>query len=157
MKKCFKCQNTKELSEFYQHLHMIGGRVNKCKECNKTDVRENRLTKVSYYREYDRLRGNRITKEKSQEWGNKYPAKKLAQTLIHNAIRANLLDKQDCEQCGSKIYIHAHHDDYLKPFNIRWLCAAHHSQWHKLNGEGMNGSIQLEELQIKSITQFQTK
>jgi len=40
--------------------------------------------------------------------------------------------------CGSSEYIHAHHDDYDKPLDVRWLCAAHHKQWHDENGEAKN-------------------
>jgi len=133
---------------------MFDGYLNKCKECNKKDVRGNRKDKVSYYREYDRLRGNRITKEKIKERDLKYPAKKLALTLIHNLLRAKKISRQPCEECGSVQYVHAHHDDYLKPFNVRWLCAAHHSQWHKKFGEAKNGSVRIEDLKIRSITQF---
>lgn len=23
-----------------------------------------------------------------------------------------------------------HHDNYMRPFDIRWLCVKHHRQWH---------------------------
>lgn len=154
MKICFKCQNIKPLTDFYKHSQMLDGYLNKCKECNKKDVRENRKDKVNYYREYDRLRGNRITKEKIKERGLKYPAKKLALTLVNNLLRAGKISRQPCEECESTTHVHAHHDDYAKPFDVRWLCAAHHSQWHKKHGEAKNGSLKKEDLKIRSITQF---
>jgi hypothetical protein len=55
-KECFKCSKEKELTEFYKHPDMPDGRVNKCKECNKLDVRQNYSKKREYYIEYDKKR-----------------------------------------------------------------------------------------------------
>ena len=56
MKTCFKCNTEKELDEFYKHPAMVDGRVNKCKECNKKDVRANYANKKDYYSSYDKAR-----------------------------------------------------------------------------------------------------
>lgn len=53
MKTCFKCNINKPLDDFYKHPQMPDGYVNKCKECNKKDVRENYSKKREYYRDYD--------------------------------------------------------------------------------------------------------
>lgn len=59
MKKCFKCRVEKELSEFYKHPGMWDGYLGKCKECNKTDVRENYRKNIQHYIEYEKKRGNK--------------------------------------------------------------------------------------------------
>lgn len=138
-KVCFKCQKLLPLSGFYRHPKMQDGYVNKCKECNKADVRANRAKNLDHYREYDRARGNRQSREYTMEYRSAFPNKYKAQTMVSNAIRDKKLFPEPCAIC-SGMDVHAHHDDYLKPLNVRWLCAAHHSQWHKKNGEGANGS-----------------
>ena len=40
-KKCFGCDLDKNIEDFYKHKQMKDGRVNKCKDCNKKDVRDN--------------------------------------------------------------------------------------------------------------------
>lgn len=137
MKTCFKCGDKKPLSSFYRHPEMVDGRVNKCKECNKIDVRENRMVKVEYYRAYDRARGNRQGYQYTKEYRERYPNKYRAHAIVNSAIKRKKLFSQPCDVCGSE-ETQAHHDDYFKPLNVRWMCAAHHSQWHKQNGEGLN-------------------
>lgn len=139
MKKCFKCLEIKAISEFYKHKRMADGHLNKCKSCTKNDSTTNRNRNIEHYREYDRKRGNRQPSGYLKEYRQKFPIKYRATGIVNNAIRDNKLFKEPCEICGDK-KSHAHHDDYSKPLNVRWLCAAHHKQWHRDNGEGLNAS-----------------
>jgi len=140
-KQCFKCGEVKDLSCFYKHPKMADGHVNKCKECNKLDVRKNRKSKVDYYREYDKARGARLSKEYQHWYRAEYPGKILARQMVGNAVRDGRLQKgKECENCGSSHYrLHGHHDDYAYPLSVRWLCPACHKQWHDKNGEAPNG------------------
>jgi hypothetical protein len=117
---------------------MADGHLNKCKDCAKSDATNNRNSNLERYREYDRKRGNRQPKGYQREYKNKFPNKYKAHVITGNAIRDKKLFQEPCEVCGSSKNVHAHHDDYSKPLNVRWLCAAHHRQWHIENGEAKN-------------------
>lgn len=53
-----------------------------------------------------------------------------AVTAVGNAIRLGKLTRQPCEKCGSTTRVEAHHDDYSKPLDVRWLCHIHHGEHH---------------------------
>jgi hypothetical protein len=122
-KKCFKCGITKAITEFYVHPQMGDGRLNKCKECARADVRKNYEANADYYREYDRQRGYRPGPRE----------KVLARRAVKAALLKGALVAQPCEvavDCRGRI--EAHHDDYSKPLDVRWLCKKHHGEAHTL-------------------------
>lgn len=159
-KECFKCGGVYPLSGFYKHPAMPDGHVNKCKECNKQDVRENRKTNIDYYRGYDKRRAMRPDRVKARtlyqkteagkqssararkRWTGKNPIKVGAKNIVNNAVRDGKLIKPSacecCEQTPKRL--HGHHDDYAHPLIVRWLCTPCHFKWHKENGEGKNAS-----------------
>lgn len=81
-----------------------------------------------------RLAGNKA----KAAYKKRNPNKAKAHAIVGRAVRAGKLFKKPCEICKVENNIHAHHDDYLEPLNVRWLCAAHHAQWHRDNGEAKN-------------------
>tara|TARA_R110000850_G_scaffold28520_1_gene79668 strand:- start:78 stop:497 length:420 start_codon:yes stop_codon:yes gene_type:complete len=138
MKNCFKCGEDKPLTEYYKHKQMGDGYLGKCKSCTKKDSTNHRNDNIEKIRKYDRKRGNRQAPEYVKSLRIKYPNQYKSQNMVSNSIRDGKLFKKPCEVCGSENNVHAHHDDYLEPLNVRWLCAAHHKQWHRDNGEGLN-------------------
>lgn len=56
--------------------------------------------------------------------------------LTRSYIKAGKLIKGSCEVCGTNETIEAHHDDYAKPMDIRWLCRKHHREHHQTNNLG---------------------
>lgn len=138
MKQCFKCKKEKPLTGFYKHKQMADGHLNKCKECTKKDSTSHRNKNLKKIRAYDRKRGNRQSPDYMKKYRERFPRKYKAHGLVNNAVRDKKLFKEPCEVCGKKKNVHAHHDDYAKPLNIRWLCPVHHKQWHEENGEAKN-------------------
>ncbi len=137
MKKCFKCGVEKPLTEFYRHKQMADGYLNKCKDCTKKDSTNRRNKNLEAVREYDRNRGNRQGYEYTKDYRKKYPKKAAAHRKVNYELRKGSILKKPCEVCGA-VKVVAHHDDYDRPLEIRWLCQAHHTQWHTKHGEGKN-------------------
>jgi hypothetical protein len=149
IKKCFRCGASKPLSEFYRHPKMADGRLGKCKDCTRADVNNNRQEKNDYYAAFDRARANlphrvaarkayaktdrgrMVTKAAKKRWIAMHPAIRAAHVITGNAIRDKRLIKGPCEVCGTTIRVQAHHDDYTKPMDVRWLCVKHHNEHHK--------------------------
>lgn len=136
-KTCFKCRATLPIDEFYRHPQMGDGYLNKCKLCARLDVQANRINRLEYYREYDRARGTRVygnagsvDRKASVRHRLRNPAKSRARAITGNAIRDGQLIRQPCEVCGERV-TDAHHDDYAKPLDVRWLCRTHHAEHHK--------------------------
>lgn len=134
MKVCFKCGKTKALNEFYRHPRMADGRLGKCKTCTKKDVAQNYQDKRVYYAHYEKLRykkpeRRKAIKEYQRTRRAKSPGKYRCAYTVSNAIRNGTLVRQPCEQCG-KPNAQAHHEDYRRPFKIRWLCRKHHLTQH---------------------------
>lgn len=48
---------------------------------------------------------------------------------VHRAKKAGKLLPEPCEVCGA-VKVDAHHDDYSKPLQVRWLCRLHHRAHH---------------------------
>jgi hypothetical protein len=62
------------------------------------------------------------------QWLERNPLKKRAHIITTNAIHAGKLIKPShCEQCDT-VRVEAHHDDYSKPLEIRWLCLVCHKR-----------------------------
>ena len=135
-KQCFKCLKIKELDAFYKHKQMGDGHLGKCIGCTKKDARNRYRDPEAKKRiqEYERTRyKNPFRKEKIKIYLRKrrvkHPMKARANNKVSNALRSGKLKRQSCEVCG-EIKTQAHHTDYRKPFQIKWLCFKHHRQEH---------------------------
>jgi len=58
--------------------------------------------------------------------------RKKAREKLNHYLRDNHIERQLCEVCGNPD-TEAHHDDYSKPLEIRWLCFEYHREWHKFH------------------------
>lgn len=53
-----------------------------------------------------------------------------ARGILNHYLRDNRVQRPKCEICNE--IAEAHHDDYDKPLDVKWLCRKHHRQYHKI-------------------------
>lgn len=158
MKTCKSCNLTKAKDEFYAHPKALDGKDSSCKHCRKAKVYANRMSKLEYYKEYDRNRPNKEERneqtklrvnqlyaedtefrEKIQAtktaWSERNPHKRKAQYALSNAVRdSKIIKPTSCEHCGtSEKKIQGHHWSYLEEhwLDVIWLCTGCHGKEHK--------------------------
>ena len=118
MLKCSHCKRLKEDGFFSKDGKR---RHSWCKKCKRPVDKE--------YQRKRRTENPGLKAKEYRIYREKYPEKVRAQQLLNAAIVSGKIKKQPCEKCG-KGRVHAHHDDYSKPYSIRWLCPVHHKEVH---------------------------
>src|SRR5689334_5196676 len=63
------------------------------------------------------------------EWQAKNPLARWAHIALASGLRRGLVKRRPCEVCGSEP-ADAHHDDYSRPLEVRFLCRRHHRIFH---------------------------
>lgn len=91
-----------------------------CKKRRMEWVRNNRERARDYHRSYMReYRHTPIEKMKVK-----------ARNKLKYEVRVGRVQRGLCEVCQSD-KVHAHHEDYTKPLEVRWLCPKHHGLMHR--------------------------
>lgn len=69
-----------------------------------------------------------------RRWKMRYPDQVSAHKAVANAVRDGRLVRKPCEICGNDD-VEGHHEDYMRPLDVRWLCKQHHEEVHHQGGE----------------------
>lgn len=67
--------------------------------------------------------------ERAKKSNANHKDERRAQSVVNHNIERGKLKRQPCEVCGAE-KTDAHHDDYNKPLDVRWLCRRCHADWH---------------------------
>lgn len=142
-KRCSLCGETKPLDGFHRCRREKDGRQRKCKSCklaeNKEWQRANPQRMKEAVRRWEAANPERVL-EHARDYAKRHPGKAQARAAVKRAIdRGELVRPSTCEDCGGpgreykdgRAGIHAHHPDYSKPLDVKWLCATCHGERHR--------------------------
>jgi len=145
-KKCNTCGGIKDVSKFFKDRSKKDGLITQCKQCKastnaryKLNNREKILElKRKYYRanpdKYARWNYKTHTQKENEriEYRRKNPDKYRAHTALNHAVeRGGIIKPTVCEGCGKKCRLSGHHEDYMKPLDVIWVCAQCHADIHR--------------------------
>jgi len=138
MKICFKCNQEKELSEFYKHKQMADGHLNKCKACTKADTAKTQekinadpelyeKEKARHREKYHRLGYKDLhqpdyenKKKIIETYVNKFPEKKLAK---------NASSKMTAPFEKAEKHHWSYNENHYK--DVIWLSTKDHNKAHR--------------------------
>lgn len=133
--KCKVCGEVKDLNttNFYTDPESVAGWHKTCRDCLRQIVR------LSQRKNYDPERSREMGKLRTARGGHvkynrevrqKFPEKYKARYLLKGAVARGEIKKLPCEVCGVE-KSEAHHPDYSKPYDVKWLCKKHHALIHR--------------------------
>lgn len=95
----------------------------------------------------------KVKRRRMETWGERLvreiherkDAKRGAHRTIAHLIKRGVIKRPErCQECKRPCRAHAHHDDYNKPREVRFLCPRCHRRWHsKHTPKGVSRAVQI--------------
>ena len=139
MKRCKHCGELKPLTEFYPNKTSRGGRRADCVSCCRARKLKERLrdpelirarSRAKYWADPEKARQAQLDRDTTRIRKRGDRRRELVRMRTNYAVRSGKLTRQPCEVCGDP-KSQAHHNDYSKPLEVRWLCSQHHGEQHR--------------------------
>lgn len=123
MKSCSRCEERKELSEFYRQKQNPTGYTPHCKACHKLAYPDKLWNKTQ--------KGKASAKVATKAWHTRNKEKCRAHRILgYNLKLGRIVRPEECSQCGAVARLDGHHEDHSKPLDVEWLCRGCHKQVH---------------------------
>ena len=135
MKRCCQCKEDKSSVEFYANRSKSDGLSSLCKACNAAHVKAYRVAHPAQHAAYVKAYRKRPgSAEKLYAYNQRSeierPEKYKARIAVTTALQSGRLVRKPCSVCGNP-KTDAHHPDYSRPLDVRWLCRKHHLEIHR--------------------------
>lgn len=105
------------------------------RRCNsRTQARRNHARSPQTGEQNPNFKGwaSRVPRRYVERFRTNHPDKAIAHDAVQLALRRGFLVKpSSCSECGTETAardLHAHHEDYARPFDVRWTCRSCHHE-----------------------------
>lgn len=128
-KPCRTCGVVKDYADFGKHSTARDGHRHDCRDCvlNLPAPKPAKSWKLPP----SQVVAHRVA---VASWKQRNPEAHRAHSAVSRALKSGTIVKANvCEMpgCGSRGVLEAHHDDYGKPLEIRWVCRPCHRRGHE--------------------------
>ena len=137
--RCGTCKKFKPYEDFYKNKRTILGITSECKKCHCEESMKTRNVDLKResnqrYMEHARKEDPKKFRERDRERKREKDEKYYARKALNNAVkRGDIVKPNCCESCGKNTRVTAHHEDYTKPLDVKWLCYKCHGKIHRNN------------------------
>lgn len=117
---CYDCDENKTPEEF--QIGIRGKPASPCLKC--------RAIRLRNYVATGRRPQRKTSYATVKAWSRRNPEKVSAHNAVQHGLRTGKLTRKPCEACGDP-KSQAHHADYSKKLDVKWLCAQCHKKEHR--------------------------
>ena len=94
------------------------------------DIEKIRRYYINWYATHGRIRTCNQLKA-INEWAKSHPIEISTHQKVKYALKIGKIKKPSiCEECSREAKLNAHHEDYSKPLDVKWLCHSCHKLIH---------------------------
>jgi len=134
LKTCLMCGEDKDITEFSPSKNNKDGVVSYCRPCKAIRGRIYSRSERGKFT-HKRFRGTEKRKawklEHERKWRASHPEQVYARNAVQSAMeKGELIRPSYCTECGKECKPQAHHESYLLPLVVIWLCAPCHRNRH---------------------------
>ena len=131
-KRCSTCKKPKPIADFYRQRD---GHRSECKVCVKirtvqwqrANAQRHVRNTTAWRKAHPEIYRKATARKKRAE-----PERNRARVAVARAIQVGaMIRPQACDQCKTDCKPDAHHEDYVRWWDVRWLCAKCHSRHHQ--------------------------
>lgn len=88
------------------------------------------------------VRNAAVQRRAAKKYREANPCKPKVWEIVRRAILKGVLTVPEfCQGCKTNAKLHAHHEDYSRPLDVKWLCRKCHGLRHRKFGAKLIGEI----------------